>query len=136
MIERVCAATIKGNEILMVRQQHGKHDYWTLPGGSAEEGETDSQAIVREVREETRLEVKPVRLLFEKEFHTDVADSIEQCFLCPIIGNGEPLPGYDPELDQEHQILKEVAWFALEAKKDDIQVREVLAALMINRSER
>ena len=113
----------------MVRHQHGRFDYWTLPGGGAEDGESPREAIIREVREEVNLEVEPIRLLFEKEFHTDVADTIEQCFLCRIVGIDTPSLGLDPELDRERQILKAVAWFTLEDKKSDIQVREVIAAM-------
>jgi 8-oxo-dGTP diphosphatase len=36
--------------------------YWSLPGGLIETGERMEDAVRREVREETGLEVKPVRL--------------------------------------------------------------------------
>ena len=36
---------------------------WSLPGGAIEPGETPAAAAVREVREETGLEVRPARLL-------------------------------------------------------------------------
>jgi 8-oxo-dGTP diphosphatase len=35
---------------------------WSLPGGRVEPGETDEQAVVREVAEETGLAVRPGRL--------------------------------------------------------------------------
>ena len=129
MIKRVCGAIIKGNSILMVRHQHGTHDYWTLPGGGIESGETPGQAIVREVEEEVGLTVEPIRLLFEKEFLTEIAETTEKCFLLKTLDSREPTLGYDPELDQEHQILKEVAWFSLSGMRNDIQVREVIASL-------
>ena len=36
---------------------------WTIPGGTVELGETLHQALVREMREETGLEVEPVEVL-------------------------------------------------------------------------
>lgn len=65
---QVAAAVIwRGEELLLVRQQ-GTHDpapSWALPGGVVEPGELPTEAMVREVREETGLDVlNPGRLLY------------------------------------------------------------------------
>jgi len=45
--------------LLMIRRGHAPHaGLWSLPGGRMEAGETAEQAIEREVREETGLEVR------------------------------------------------------------------------------
>lgn len=36
---------------------------WSLPGGRVEPGETDAEAVVRELREETGLDVRPGELV-------------------------------------------------------------------------
>ena len=49
---------VKGQEVLLVKKTRGPHEgLWDLPGGKIEFGETPDTALVREVMEETGLEV-------------------------------------------------------------------------------
>src|SRR5262245_44594732 len=97
--ERVCAAIIKNGSILMVRHRHDGRDYWTLPGGGVEPGESPQEAVIREVREETGMTIKVSRLLFEtrrraEDSHSDwQIEKIEQCFLAEGIHDQEPRLG-------------------------------------------
>ena len=65
----VCACIRRrgGKEILLTLRQApgvpGLHGKWELPGGKIEPGETPEQSITREIREETGLQVTPLRLL-------------------------------------------------------------------------
>lgn len=49
------------NEILMVKER--VDDRWSLPGGWADVGYTPSEVAVKEVKEETGIDVKTIRLL-------------------------------------------------------------------------
>jgi 8-oxo-dGTP diphosphatase len=51
------------DSILLVKEAYGGH-FWTLPGGIVEPGETFAEAAVREVREETGLEVRVQGMVF------------------------------------------------------------------------
>jgi len=59
-------------------------DLWTLPGGVVEHGETPWAAVVRETREETGIEVEPVRLAMV-DWKTQLADAVF-VFECRITG--------------------------------------------------
>lgn len=50
--------------ILLLNQDTDTGRSWSLPGGKVEEGETLARALVREMREETGVEVEPGRLLY------------------------------------------------------------------------
>lgn len=52
-----------GNIIFIQRQNPPFQGQWALPGGQVEVGETVEEAIIREVKEETGLKVKVVRLI-------------------------------------------------------------------------
>ena len=50
------------NRMLMVCQHHEDRDIWMVPGGGIEEGESSLEAAVREVDEETGLDVQIEKL--------------------------------------------------------------------------
>ncbi|HXB62712.1 MAG TPA: NUDIX hydrolase [Acidobacteriaceae bacterium] len=58
------AVVLEGETVLLVRRGgEPLAGQWSLPGGRLELGETVEQAIVREVREETSLDVEPLQFL-------------------------------------------------------------------------
>lgn len=61
---RAQVVLLRDHEILMVRLERPGRSFWVLPGGAVEDGESPEDAAVREVREETGLEVSLERLLF------------------------------------------------------------------------
>lgn len=52
----------QGRLLLVQRANDPGRGRWSLPGGKVEPGESDAAAVVRELREETGLVVKPGRL--------------------------------------------------------------------------
>ena len=64
----VSAAIIRDGKVLVVRRARKPAlGIYTLPGGGVETGETLVQAVTREVREETSLEIAPVALAGHRE---------------------------------------------------------------------
>jgi 8-oxo-dGTP diphosphatase len=56
--------------LLLVRRAHEPgRGRWSVPGGRVEAGETDHHAVIREVAEETGLEVEIIRLLGNVQRH-------------------------------------------------------------------
>ena len=75
--------------VLLMHRINNEKEYYVFPGGGVENGETVEQAVLREVQEETSLEVKIERLLY----HHIYDDNSEQFFyLCHYV-SGEPKLG-------------------------------------------
>jgi len=124
---RACAAILNDDKILMVCHQTPSRTYWTFPGGGVEEGETLEQAVIREVKEETGLDVKVVRLLFEEDYGA----GISYCYLAELIGeNMELTLNFLPEEESIFgTMLHSAAWCSIKDKTDDIQVSQVISIL-------
>jgi ADP-ribose pyrophosphatase YjhB (NUDIX family) len=78
--------------LLVERGQDPLKGYWSLPGGLVETGETLEEAVRREAREETGLEIEPIAMfeIFERimpdaegktEYHYVLID-----YLCRPVG--------------------------------------------------
>jgi len=79
----VSAAIFRDGHVLIVRRalppSQGLH---TLPGGVVELGETLEQAVVREVREETSLDIEPLALAgYREAIARDAGGRIERHFV-------------------------------------------------------
>jgi 8-oxo-dGTP diphosphatase len=77
------AAIVRDGKILVVRRARPPaNGLYTLPGGVVEVGETLMEAVAREVREETALEIEPVALAGFRETIVRDADSrVERHFI-------------------------------------------------------
>jgi 8-oxo-dGTP diphosphatase len=79
----VSAAIFRNGRVLIVRRAlPPAHGLYTLPGGGVELGETLAEAVIREVREETGLEIEPLVLAgYRQLIARDTAGRIERHFV-------------------------------------------------------
>ena len=94
----VRGAAFRDDRILLVQEREG--EAWSLPGGWVDVGESPSEAVAREVREESGYKVRPVRLLGlydrdRRRFPPHLWHIWKVFFLCELEG-GDPAPlGYE-----------------------------------------
>lgn len=121
---RVVAAVVRTAGAYMIAQRpigkrHG--GLWEFPGGKCEEGESDNDAIARELGEELSLRV--TRTGSPLFIHTDEDSTLEIVFL-PVEVDGHPTP-------HEHAAIawvmpskmKSVCWAPADAVFVDLVIR-------------
>jgi 8-oxo-dGTP pyrophosphatase MutT (NUDIX family) len=112
--------------ILLVKQSDSGN--WSTPGGAIEPGESPEQAVIREVHEETGLDISVDGLrtaVGGPEYRTIYANGDELSFVALVydatVTGGEPTPD-----DEE---TSDVAWFAIE-ELDELPRENFLTLLL------
>ena len=103
-IHKIAAVVIKDNRFLMVRKK-GK-DIWTSLGGKLEIGETEGQALIREIKEELDCGANVVRKIGDFTAKAVFDDAIVRLSVYLVELNGEPKIS-DPELEEFAFIAKD-----------------------------
>lgn len=106
----------------MVKQDVPTMSYpvWLPPGGGVEPGEAAKEAVVREVKEETGLVLKPLRLRYIHEFISPPFHATELYFLANLL-DGTLKTGHDPEHNSGEQLIRDVRFIAMsEASEYDL----------------
>jgi ADP-ribose pyrophosphatase YjhB (NUDIX family) len=102
----------KHGEILMVLQgKPHEEKAWSIPSGGKEEDESFEECCIREIWEETGLEVEIVRPLFVKEGTTYGIDVEVHYFEINVIGGA--LTIQDPD-----NLIHDIAWKSTDEMKN------------------
>ena len=96
----VSAVILEGNDILLVKRGCEPNlGCWSLPGGSIEPGESMREAVVREVWEETCLQVEPERVAgaYDVIVRRDGEILFHYVIICFVVkvASGEPMAASD-----------------------------------------
>ena len=110
---RYQGAIVKDHRVLLITHQEHRSNriYWVIPGGGIEYGESETQCVIREMKEETNLVVNVDRLLLDEPAPSRGIYKRLKTYLCSIV-NGTPAPGSEPEASDYYSITS-VQWFDL-----------------------
>ena len=120
IIEVVAAIIHRDGRILATQRGYGEYKgWWEFPGGKIEPGETEEQAIVREIREELNVGICVERKVCTVEYDYPAFHLRMHCFWCSIV---------EGELElKEHQSARWLAkeeWRCVEWLPADVLVVE------------
>lgn len=112
MFVAVKAVILRERKLLLVQRSansRNDHHFWEFPGGRLEFGESPTEAVIREVREETGLHITP---LFPQSTWSLIKTNGEQLigitFICKCEGDGE-----EPAVTLSHE-HSDYAWIERE----------------------
>ena len=76
---RAVGIIIKDNQILLIHRFKDGKEYYTFPGGGVEDSEQVEEAVIREIKKETTLEIKITKLLYSHVYDNDTAQYFYLC---------------------------------------------------------
>ena len=123
-IEVVAAIIHQGGRILATQRGYGDYKgWWEFPGGKIEPGETQEQAICREIAEELNVQICVERKVCTVEYDYPQFHLTIHCFWCSIAGGDLVLREHESA-----QWLERAQWESVEWLPADVEVLEALKA--------
>ena len=117
-IEVVAAIIHQNGRILATQRGYGEwKGMWEFPGGKMEAGETEKEAIVREIREELNVGILVERKVCAVEYDYPQFHLVMHCYMCSVAEGTLEL--------KEHQSarwLAETEWESVEWLPADVEV--------------
>lgn len=108
---------MENDSVLMIHRQRDGKEYYIVPGGGVEDGETVIEAAYREADEETGLEIELGPLLWKRPFSTPaqngkVIDQIEYAYLITQFNGTLQLRGPEFHRQSETNVYR-LEWMSL-----------------------
>lgn len=107
---RVCGLCFKNDSILLVKHNLNGKAFYAPPGGAIEFGESIAETLIRELKEETTIDVVAASFLFITEYINPPLHAIEHFYHIKSY-KGTPTLGNDPETDQI-EIIQGVSFYS------------------------
>jgi len=127
----VSAAIMRDGKVLAVRRaRQPALNLYTMPGGVVEIGETLTEAVKREVREETALEIEPVALAGHREAILRDGEGLVQRHFIILCFAARWLSG-EPALNEE---LDDARWLTL-AELSALRTTEGLSEIVASAAD-
>ena len=125
-VEVVAAIILDGDKIFATQRGYGDwKDWWEFPGGKMEPGETQEEALRREIREELSAEIRVDELLCTVDYDYPEFHLIMHCYLCSLLTGTLHLNEHESAKWLSRNELSSVQWLPA-----DIQVVEKLRTRM------
>jgi mutator protein MutT len=115
LIVRPTGVLIKDKKILIVKQDVTETRHWALPGGKLEFGETIEQCLIREIKEETGLDISVKELLYVTDRFYRNTHIVHLLFLIKKI-SGKLRAGKELKLETEK--IKELTMASVDRLQD------------------
>ena len=110
-IEVVAAIIKKEEKIFITRRSYGEFkDMWEFPGGKIEVGETNEEALIREIKEELELDINKLEFLTTVEYDYPTFHLTMHCYTCKICGGILNLNAHNDAKWVSIQELREEKW--------------------------
>ena len=119
LIDKPAWIEIENNSILLTKS-YGKDKYY-IPGGKREIGETDEQALIREIYEELSVTVDKSTLTFIGIFEAQAHGQPEGVFVKMTCYSGD----YSGELKASSEI-EEIEWFDYSDRDKVVEVDKLI----------
>lgn len=109
--EKSCGAIIfNGNKVLVIQQQEG---HWGFPKGHVEQGESEVETAIREIKEETNLDVQINEKYRYVETYSPKEDVMKDVvfFVAKLIGG---------EISAQEEEVKTIEWLEIDEAFDKL----------------
>ena len=94
---RYQAVIFKDHHVLLLKIEDNGKAVWVIPGGGREGSESEEECVIREVWEETHLQVEIERLILNEKVPQDPFYDRHKTYLCQIVGGVAQNPGLNPK---------------------------------------
>lgn len=134
----VVAAIIRDGEGRIFATQRGYgdfKDYWEFPGGKMEDGETQEEALKREIREELSAEISVDEFLCTVEYDYPQFHLTMHCYSCSLLSESLHLNEHEAARWLKPDELRSVEWLPADWDVLDIISKSIKASRAYGRKD-